>query len=172
EPPLWAALMASFCRRAGLSVELIDGEAEGLSPEELAQRTRDADALLVAVVVYGHQPSASTQAMTAAGAVCTAVKRSSPKQQVTLVGGHVAALPARTLDEEDVDFVAAGEGLHTLVALGQALRSPVPNLANVPGLWYRDDGRPRVTPDRPLVENLDESVPRPAWDLLPMARYR
>jgi anaerobic magnesium-protoporphyrin IX monomethyl ester cyclase len=172
EPPLWAALMASFCRRAGLSVELIDGEAEGLSADEVAQRTRDAGAVLAAVVVYGHQPSASTQVMTAAGAVCTAIKRLNAEQKMILVGGHVAALPARTLDEEDADFVAAGEGLHTLVALVQALRSPVPNLSQVPGLWYRDDGKARVTPDRPLVENLDECMPGPAWDLLPMPRYR
>src|SRR5436305_14549967 len=81
EPPLWAALMASFCRRAGLSVELIDGEAEGLSADELAQHSRDADAVLVAVVVYGQQPSASTQVMTASGAVCTAIKQLDHEQK-------------------------------------------------------------------------------------------
>jgi radical SAM superfamily enzyme YgiQ (UPF0313 family) len=34
------------------------------------------------------------------------------------------------------------------------------------------DGRPRCTPDRPLVADLDGAMPGQAWDLLPMARYR
>jgi radical SAM superfamily enzyme YgiQ (UPF0313 family) len=172
EPPVWAGLMASYCRRAGLSVDLIDGEAEGLSAEQLAELARDAAPVLIAVVVYGHQPSASTQVMTAAGRACTAIKRLLPEAKVILVGGHVTALPERTLAEEDADFVAAGEGPPTLVALVEALKSALPDLARVPGLWYRHAGRPRATPDRPLLADLDTSMPGPAWDLLPMARYR
>ncbi len=110
--------------------------------------------------------------MTAAGRVCTTVKRLTPEQKVILVGGHVAALPERTLAEEDVDFVAAGEGLHTLVDLVEALKTPCPDLSQVPGLWRRDGGRPRVAPDRPLVADLDARMPDQAWDLLPMTHYR
>ncbi len=42
ENPVWAGLMASFCRTGGLSVDLIDGEAEGLTADQLAERVRDA----------------------------------------------------------------------------------------------------------------------------------
>src|SRR5437660_3176498 len=115
ENPVWAGLMATFCRRKGLSVAVLDAEAEELIPAEVAERVQDLDPVLAAVVVYGHQPSASTQIMTASGQVCTAIKQLVPRQPVLLVGGHVAALPERTLREEDADFVAAGEGLHTLV---------------------------------------------------------
>ncbi len=172
ENPVWAALMATFARTAGLSVDLIDGEAEGLTAEQLAERARAADPVLTAVVVYGHQPSASTQIMTAAGRLCTAIKQLAPAHKVILVGGHVASLPARTLAEEDADFVAAGEGLHTLVALVEALKTPAPEFDKVPGLWRRRDGRPLLTPDRPLVADLDVRMPSQAWDLLPMSRYR
>jgi radical SAM superfamily enzyme YgiQ (UPF0313 family) len=172
ENPVWAGLMATFCRRKGLSVEIIDAEAEQLVAAEVAERLQDLSPVLAAVVVYGHQPSASTQIMTACGQVCTAIKDVSPAQSVLLVGGHVAALPERTLREEDADFVASGEGLHTLVALVAALKSAVPAFNQVPGLWYRDDGEPRHTPDRPLVADLDGEMPGQAWDLLPMTRYR
>ena len=172
ENPVWAGLTATFTRTAGLSVELIDGEAEGLTAEQMAERARDADPVLTAIPIYGHQPSASTQIMTATGRLCTAIKRLAPEQKILLLGGHVAALPARTLAEEEADFVAAGEGLHTLVALVEALKTPAPDLAKVPGLWHRRDGRPCVTPDRPLVADLDARMPSQAWDLLPMARYR
>src|SRR5438128_5519808 len=172
ENPVWAGLMATFCRRRGLSVEIIDAEADELIPAEVAERILDLHPVLAAVVVYGHQPSASTQIMTASGLVCTAIKETCPAQPVLLVGGHVAAVPERTLREEDADFVAAGEGLHTLVGLVEALKTPAPNLEDVPGLWYRADGSLRRTPDRPLLANLDQEMPGLAWDLLPMARYR
>src|SRR5262249_32849910 len=74
--------------------------------------------------------------------------------------------------EEDADFVAAGEGLYTLVGLVEALKTAAPEFAKVPGLWYRADGSIRSTPDRPLVGNLDAEMPGVAWDLLPMDRYR
>jgi radical SAM superfamily enzyme YgiQ (UPF0313 family) len=172
ENPVWAGLMASFCRRKGLSVEIIDAEAEQLTPREVAERVKELKPVLAAVVVYGHQPSASTQIMTATGEICTAIKEQTPEQRVLLVGGHVAALPRRTLMEEDADFVAAGEGLYTLVDLVAALKTPWPELAKVPGLWYRRDGEVCHTPDRPLVAELDEEMPGIAWDLLPMSRYR
>jgi radical SAM superfamily enzyme YgiQ (UPF0313 family) len=172
ENPVWAGLMADFCRRKGLSVDIIDAEAEELSPDAVAERVDHLRPVLTAVVVYGHQPSSSTQIMTAAGAVCSAVKQRSRTQPVLLVGGHVAALPERTLREEDADFVAAGEGLRTLVALVEGLKTPAPDLARVPGLWYRDDDGIRHTPDRPLVADLDAELPGGAWDLLPRDRYR
>src|SRR6516165_11117632 len=137
ENPVWAGLMATFCRRQGLSVEIIDAEAEELIAAEVAERVQDLKPVLAAIVVYGHQPSASTQIMTASGQVCTAIKQLVPQQNVLLAGGHVAALPERTLREEDADFVAAGEGFHTLVGLVEVLKSPVPEFHKVPGLWYR-----------------------------------
>jgi radical SAM superfamily enzyme YgiQ (UPF0313 family) len=172
ENPVWAGLMATFCRRRGLSVEILDAEAEGLPPAEVADRVRHLAPVLAAVVVYGHQPSASTQTMTAAGQTCTAIKQVAPEQPVLAVGGHVAALPERTLREEAVNFVAAGEGLFTLVDLVETLKTPRPSFASVPGLWYRDDDQVCQTRDRPLVGELDDAMPSVAWDLLPMDRYR
>jgi anaerobic magnesium-protoporphyrin IX monomethyl ester cyclase len=172
ENPVWAGLMASFCRAHGLAVEILDAEAEGFPAGAIAERIAYERPTLAAVVVYGHQPSASTQVMTAASQACTAIKQTTPEQPVLLVGGHVAALPRQTLHEEAADFVAAGEGLLTLVGLVEALQSPVPSLDRVPGLWYRRDGEVRHTVDVPLVSDLDQVMSGPAWDLLPMSRYR
>src|SRR5438105_3675278 len=97
EPPVWARLLAAFCLRRGLSVHIIDAEAEELEPPQVAEQVSHLNPTLAAVVVYGHQPSASTQNMTAAGEVCSAIKRHTPEQKVLLMGGHVAALPDRTL---------------------------------------------------------------------------
>src|SRR5438034_8734897 len=86
ENPVWAGLMATFCRQKGLSVAIIDAEAEELIADEVAERIRDLNPVLAAVVVYGHQPSASTQIMAASGAVCTAIKELEPQQPILLLG--------------------------------------------------------------------------------------
>lgn len=172
EPPVWAGLMATFVRRHGLSVQILDAEAEHLTPEQAAARVADIDPVLTAVVVYGHQPSASTQNMRAAGAICTAVKQTEPERKVVLAGGHVAALPERTLREEDADFVCGGEGLHTLVALAQSLNADQPAFGRVPDLWYWDGDTVRSTQEAPLLRELDQAMPGIAWDLLPMGNYR
>src|SRR5689334_4565586 len=96
ENPVWAGLMASFARARGLSVAIIDPEAEGLSVSEVAERVAYLKPVLAAVVAYGHQPSASTQIMGAVGRTCSAIKASALEQMVLLLGGHVAALPERT----------------------------------------------------------------------------
>ncbi len=173
EPPVWAGLMATFVRKHGFAVQVVDSHAEDLTPEDAAERIVEMDPRLVAVVVYGHQPSASTQNMTGAAAICRAIKQRAPGTKVLLVGGHVAALPERTLREEAADFVCGGEGPHTLLDLLQALASSDhSDYGKVRGLWYWDGDAVRSTPAAPLVVNVDEAMPELAWDLLPMDRYR
>ena len=173
EPPIWTGMIATFARSKGASVSIIDANAEYLTPEETADRIADMDPLLTAVVVYGHHPSASTQAMPAAGAICTAVKQRAPQLKTILVGGHAAALPKQTLEEQHSDFVCGGEGPHTLVELVQALQTGRDDELNkVRGLWYWVGGTPRSTAPAPLVKDLDQEMPELAWDLLPMETYR
>ncbi len=91
-----------------------------------------------------------------------------------MVGGHVAALPGRTLEEEACDYVGAGEGLFTIVELAHALKaSPShPDLSKVRGLWYRDNGTQSFNPPAPLLQNVDVEMPGIAWDLMDMKKYR
>ncbi len=172
EPPVWAGLIATFARGRGYTVDILDANALNLAPEDIAQRVSDAAPRLCAVVVYGHQPSASTQVMPAAGAACSAIKECSPETKILLVGGHVASLPERTLAEEVADFVCTGEGPHTITDLLGALRDGAGDFTKVRGLFFQDGNTLRRTHPAPLVRNLDADMPGVAWDLLPMDRYR
>ena len=173
EPPVWALLMAAFVRGHGLSVEILDTNAEGLDPEATAERVADMRATLTAIVVYGHNPSASTQVMPSAGAICTAIKQRAPELKTILVGGHVAALPERTLREEETDFVCGGEGPYTLLELVQALKSGGgSDYGKVRDLWYRDENAVKTSPTAPLVTDLDRDMSGLPWELLPMEKYR
>ncbi|MFB2936485.1 radical SAM protein [Aerosakkonemataceae cyanobacterium BLCC-F154] len=172
EPPVWAGLMATFVRNKGFSVAIIDATADELTPSQTAERVAELNPVLTAVVVYGQQPSASTQVMAGASAVCTAIKQDYPEQKVILVGGHVASLPERSLREEDADFIAGGEGLYTMLELIQALKSDQPDFSKVRGLWYLDGKEAKTNPAAPLLMNVAEEMPGIAWDLLPMHKYR
>jgi radical SAM superfamily enzyme YgiQ (UPF0313 family) len=173
EPPVWAGLIASFVRRHGISVRILDASAGGLDSQETARQVVAMEPLLAAVVVYGHHPSASTQNMPASGQICTAIKELAPGLKTMLVGGHVAALPERTLQEEDADFVCTGEGPHTVLELVQALKSGgAADYGKVRGLCYWERGHIASTAPAPLVANLGEDMPELAWDLLPMGIYR
>jgi anaerobic magnesium-protoporphyrin IX monomethyl ester cyclase len=174
EPPIWAGLLATFQRRRGHAVAILDANALDLSPQQVAAAVREARPRLVVVVVYGHNPNASTFVMPGAADVCTAIAAETPGQPVMLLGGHVAALPERTLREEQVDFVCGGEGAHTIDQLVLALRAggARPDLAAVRGLWWRDGDAVRCNAAAPIVRDLPGEMPGVAWDLLPMTRYR
>ncbi|RMH36178.1 MAG: radical SAM protein [Nitrospirae bacterium] len=171
EPPVWPALMATFLRRRGFSVELLDANALDLTPEDTARQIVDMNPRLVVVAAYGHNPSASTQVMPAAGAVCRAVKQAKDDVKIIMLGGHVAALPERTLQEEAVDYVCTGEGLFTIADLLECLKANG-KLSAVRGLCHWEHGRPVRTAPAPNVEALDEEIPGMSWDLLPMHEYR
>lgn len=172
EPPFWAAVLAAYLRQQNFSVAIVDANAGGLSPEQTAQRALALDPVLCAVIVYGAQPSASTQNMTAAGCICQALK-SAGAQAVAIGGLHPSALPEQTLRAESVDFVVDGEGPLTFERLIPLLRSGQSGFKDVPGLWWRNAGNViNHTPRAPLIDNLDRYLPVAAWDLLPMHLYR
>jgi radical SAM superfamily enzyme YgiQ (UPF0313 family) len=167
EPPLWCRLIAGYVRDRGFSVRIIDAEAERLHPASVAAFVAEADPRLVCIAAYGHQPSASTQQMVAAGTTAREITDRSATP-ILMVGGHVSALPERTLNEEMIDYACVGEGPETVASL---LRGN--SVEEVPGLVWRDSEtlKVRINPSAPLIEDLSQ-LHGDAWDLLPMATYR
>ncbi|MDP3027964.1 MAG: radical SAM protein [Deltaproteobacteria bacterium] len=172
EPPIWAGLIASYIRKKGFSVAILDANAEDICPDEVADRVKAISPLLTAVVAYGHNPSASTQVMPSAGAICTAIKDNGSQSSIILLGGHVAALPEQTLREEIADYVCDGEGPVTILELLQHLHGRGQSLDSVRGLLYREGDDVVHTSPAPLITALDNEMPGIAWDLFPMGRYR
>ncbi len=175
ESPIWVGLLAEHARRRGLRVDVLDANAAGLGPAAAAQAAADHDALLTVVVVYGHNPNASTHTMPAASDLCSEIKAGDPDQTVLLLGGHVAALPERTCREEVADFTCNGEGPITIAELVEALKAGGgrKELEKVRGLvWHDEDGHLRNNAAAPIVTDLENEMPGMAWDLLPMEAYR
>jgi len=172
EAPVWAALMANYLRKRGYSVAILDAEAEHLTLEETARRVSDIDARLTVFIVYGHQPSASTQRMPDAVATHHILKQLSSTRTM-FMGTHAAALPVETLEETRADFVCTGEGPDTVTDVVDALKSSEDDFSKIGSLCFCDkDGNVATTRSSPLIEDLDAELPNAAWDLLPMDTYR
>lgn len=173
EPPSLAGLFATYVRNNGLSVAIVDAPADNLSPEGVAKRVADEfEPVLVVLVVYGFQPSASTQNMTAAGETARALKTHDASIQIMMTGTHPAALPEQTMREEQIDFVCDRDGPETILLTAKALKQAATDFSGIPSLWYRIGSEVRSNAPGPLMEDLDREMPGVAWDLLPMDKYR
>lgn len=174
EPPIWAGMLASHCRRRGFGAEILDCEAMFLNDNESAAQAITAKPRLVCIVVYGQQPSASSQNMEGAVALADEIKRHAPNQLIMMIGGHVSALPEEVMRRHvSVDFVAQNEGVYTLSALlATDLKD---SLDKVPGLgWRTPGGAVQMNPPAAIVpqDKLPQDLPGVAWDMLPISRYR
>jgi len=173
EPPSLAGLFATYLRNNGLSVAIVDAPAHNLSPPQAAETIyANYSPALIVMVVYGFQPSASTQNMSAAGETCRALKTINPACRIMMTGTHPAALPERTLREEAIDFVCDREGPETILLTTQALKKKASGFAGIPSLWYRVSNVVMSNPPASLMDDLDHEMPGVAWDLLPMEKYR
>jgi len=169
EPPIWAAMLAQRARQDGYAVDILDCEAERIEAREAAARIAQINPKLLVIVVYGQQPSASTQNMTGAEEVASEFFFDYPETtQILFVGAHVSALPERTLEDNPWSMVCQGEGPETIKGLLEGK-----TLSTVPGLWYYDDKSViHNNAPAPLIKDLDQGLPGMAWDLLPMDKYR
>jgi radical SAM superfamily enzyme YgiQ (UPF0313 family) len=173
EPPLWAGLIATFARKCGYRVQIIDIEAERLDTAKAVDRISEFNPLLVGIIVSGTNPSASTMNMVGVRAVLEEISRRNMPVKTLVAGLHPSALPKRTMQEEQTDFVCEGEGFYTITELIEALRrNPGAKEFDIKGLWYRKDGKIIANQRASLVKNLDEDLPYVSWDLLPMDKYR
>ena len=172
EPPVWAGLIANYLRNKGFSVAILDACAENWSAEETAEQVDLINPYLSVVVLYGQQPSASTQMMPSARLVSNSIKELNFSHKIMFLGGHVAALPEQSLDEEPCDFIACGEGLVTSKELLEAIKSGTTDYKHVADLCYYENEKVVRNKPTALIRDLDVELPGIAWDLLPMGKYR
>ncbi len=170
EPPLWAALLAAYLRLHGIAVALLDVEVEQLTFAETTQRINDIAPKLAVLSVSGTNPSASTMNMSGAEEIIRHLRQLNPRIKTLLHGLHPSALPQQSLVEGSADYVCQGEGFFTLRQLVEALNTGG-TTRDIAGLWQRDGTTVIHPATAELVADLDR-LPSPAWDLLPMGRYR
>lgn len=159
-PPIGLAQVAAVTRDHGWDTAILDCAAEGLGYADAEARIAHSGATVVGI-------TAVTIAIANAAKLARVLREAHPEWRIILGGPHVTAAPEETLRRfPEFDIAVVGEGEVTVRELLDALKSGAP-LDAVAGLAFRKpDGSVALTPPRPLIEDLD-SLPIPAWDLLP-----
>ena len=178
EPPIWAGMLANHCRNKDYNVEILDCEVERLDYITSAKKINKIKPRIACFVVYGQQPSASSQNMEGAIATSEELKLLDPEIKILFVGGHVSALPIETLTtEKSIDFIALNEGVYSISNLLKVENLNDENyLKNVKGIGFRNKDNQIVINHSEIIvpkKLLDIDLPGVAWDLLPsLKKYR
>jgi radical SAM superfamily enzyme YgiQ (UPF0313 family) len=159
EPPLGLCYLSAIVRKHGLSVRIIDGEAQKLSVASIVNKIAEQRPKYVGI-------TATTISILAAHEIAQGIKDLRP-ETITIIGGpHVTSLPEKTMNDfNSFDYAVIGEGEQTIIELLNAI-SRGKGLNNINGIVFRESGKCVITKSREFIHDLD-TLPLPAWDLLP-----
>ena len=154
--------VAASLEQDGHEVEVIDGEADDLTPEKMLQAVEKSKPDIVGA-------GATTVDFEYANALLKQVKEKLGIQ--TVIGGpHSTIMPTRVLEENPhIDFAVRGEGEITARELVKELAAGK-NFSKVDGLSFRKGDKIVNNRERELIPDLD-SLPRPARRLVDQKKY-
>ncbi len=163
-PPIGLITIAAVLEKLDYTVKIIDGDAENLSMEETIHRVLDESPDYVGSTTM-------TSIMDITGEFYLKLKEKLPNVTVIVGGPHVSAIPKQTLKEfSSIDIVVIGEGDETTVDLMTVLEQGE-NLESVDGIGFRRNGEISITPLRPPIKDLSNTI-SPAFHLLNFDLYR
>ena len=155
--------VASALRAEGHEVEILDLLLARTTPAKIERRMQRFRPELVGItsVTLNHHIASS---------IAEVVRKCDERVPIAMGGPHVSfEIEGSFRDLPALDYIGIGEGEHTIVELVRALEGRM-DLRDVRGLALRDGDRVVKTAARPLEDDLD-TLPNPARDLVPLARY-
>jgi len=158
--PLGIAYIAAFLREKGIKVEILDVEAEGLTLDQVRQRISESQPDIVGI---------TSMTPTVHNDLDVAAIAKELGARVVIGGPQAEAMPVETMSIKDVDYLIQGEGELPMYKLSLALEGKI-SFPDVPGLVYTSGGNTINSNGQYINDDLD-SLPFPAWDLLPMDKY-
>ncbi|MBT3278824.1 MAG: radical SAM protein [Phycisphaerales bacterium] len=161
-PPLGLAWIAAVLEEDGHDVQIFDAPPEGLDEQGCVDALRSRSEAGWDIVGI----SATTRQFSSALRIAQMCREAFSGVEIVLGGVHASARPDEALACDAIDLVVRGEGEMTFreIAAGHAREE-------IDGVSYRDGGETIHTADRELISDLD-TIPRPAYHLLPMSGYR
>jgi len=163
--PYGIAMLASIAENDGHQVQIYDANAwrKGWDVLEQIYRADDWD-----VIAIGSLTTAYTYIKTAV----RLAKENSPNSIIIGGGGFITSMPLEIMDMmPQIDLGVIGEGFVTFPEVLRKIDVKDFDFSQTLGVCYRGgDGKSHLTNSRPLIHDLD-SLPYPAWDMLPMDIY-
>ncbi len=165
-PPLGLGYLASYLRVHGHSVSLYDGTLRNATYSDFVAEIDKEKPNLVGISVL-------TRGHVLAKQMIRHIKSAYPHLPIVIGGTQVSAAPIDVCDDLRADFGVIGEGEQTLLELADVLASSGHAFQTIDGLVFRPTGSTtfQINHPRVLIGDLD-SLPFPAWDLMPPDAYR
>lgn len=157
--------LAAPLRDAGMEVHVIDCMPLHIGWRSLADEVKRIDADVIC--------SGENHALYASEALrfFRMCKEVSPRSKTLAGGGHFTNLAHRYVSAtSNIDAICIGEGEQTIVEVVKEWAKADPDLSKVDGLAYWDGEKMVRTKPRKLIHDLD-TIPMPAYDLMPMHLY-
>lgn len=164
-PPLGLGYLASFLRQKGHQVSIFDGTLEKASVKDFVQAVKSFSPELIGISVLtrGHHKTKE---------IISAIKKKHLTIPIVIGGPQFTAAPKEVLENLKADFGVIGEGEITLAELAREIERKRKKFKEIEGLAFRGaKGKIFINNPRMLIGDLD-SIPFPAWDLIPPNKYR
>lgn len=164
-PPLSLAYAASVLLQKGFEVEVLDAVALGMSKQEALSHVLEKGFHLACV-------NTATPSIKEDISFLDSLKELNPHALYLATGPHVSHFAEEALLSSRADGIIRGPLELTLLEVAEAVKQGA-SWGDINGLSYRSNSHAQDilhTPDRPLMEDLDD-LPFPARHLLPMNRY-
>jgi anaerobic magnesium-protoporphyrin IX monomethyl ester cyclase len=155
-PPIGLLSIAAYLETRGVRVEIMDCYG---APASIEEHARDIVSRRPDVVGF----SCTTSSFLEGYAIAERVKESAPEVHIVFGGAHACSVGVSLLDAfPAIDFLVIGEGEVTFAEL---MASGCRNVATVPGVGYRLEGKGTLSGTRENIPDLD-SLPFPAYHLI------
>jgi anaerobic magnesium-protoporphyrin IX monomethyl ester cyclase len=161
-PPHSLLTIAAPLLKKGYTVKILDQRVETIT-HAILDRYLSSDTICV-----GISSMTGTQIRNALFLAGMVREITGGKVPIVWGGPHPSVAPVQTLQNENVDIVAIGEGDETFLELVEALDFKQ-SLSTVKGILYKDGGQPVKTDHRPLLD-VNTLLPTP-WHLIDVEKY-
>ncbi len=178
-PPLGLAYVAGTLDAAGYDVSVVDAVGEaieqstpwgrdcaliGLGPDEVVERIPGAAQIIGVSAGFTFEWPVCRELL-------WRIRERFPEALLVVGGEHATAAPELTLAESPAELCVLGEGEETLLDIVRRWQSGRLEPGGIAGIAYRTPGGAVVrTARRTRIADLD-SIPWPAWYLLPIEEY-
>jgi anaerobic magnesium-protoporphyrin IX monomethyl ester cyclase len=164
KPPYSLVVIASLLRARGIDFRVVDQTAERVSTEAVIARL-EAEGFRPSLIVF----CSTTPTLEFDAREMLKLKRHFGAPLVCF-GPHASATPIESMEHApDVEAMVVGEPEDAVVAIAQL--DAIDDAAGIPGVVVRRDGTIVPNNGRGVFSGFLE-MPTPAWDLLPLGRYR
>lgn len=162
-PPMGLTALAAYIRSKGHAVSIYDANLAKATVKQVKNIVRKINPDIVGI-------SSMSLTINTTFKIATAIKSLDLKISVIVGGIHPTVCPTHTLSNIAIDAIVIGEGELTAIELIDAIKYGR-DLSKIKGIGFRKNNKVIINLRRELIPIMDE-LPIPAYDLIPLNRYR